>query len=471
VVARTHALQQSQSYFDRGVFQRDLARRVAIRTESPDPARRPELYRYLTDELGSALTAMGFECAVHENPVDRGGPLLVARRHEADDLPTVMSYGHADVVSGYDDEWRDGLEPWELVAEGDRWYGRGTADNKGQHTINLAALRSVLEQRGRLGFNAVFLFETSEETGSPGLREFCEANADLFAADVFIASDGPRIQPDVPTIFMGSRGAFNFTMRLTLRDGAHHSGNWGGLLSNPGVIMAHALASMISASGELLVDGWKAAPMPDSVRAAIGRLTAGGSGADGDGGPAIDPDWGEPGCTPEERVFGTNTFEVLAFETGNPRNPVNAIPPSAVAHCHLRFVAGTQAADLLPALRAHLDDAGFEQIELEPGDVVMHATRLDPNHPWAQWAIESVARSSGKEVAVLPNLGGSLPNDVFADVLGLPTIWVPHSYAGCSQHAPDEHVLAPVCEEALKIMSALWWDLGEPGTPVSDRAS
>jgi len=459
-MTRTEALQQSRTYFESGGFQHELARRVAIRTESPDPLQRPELYRYLTDELQPALVAMGFDCTVHENPVADAGPLLVARRQEADDVPTVMSYGHADVVLGYDDQWRPGIGPWDLKVEGDRWYGRGTADNKGQHTINLAAMRSVLEQRGRLGFNAVLLFETGEETGSPGLREFCESNSQLFDADVFIASDGPRMQPDVPTIFMGSRGAYNFSMRLTLREGGHHSGNWGGLLSNPGVILAHALASMISSEGELLVDGWKAEPMTDSVREAIGRLTVGG----GDG-PVIDPGWGEPGFTPEERVFGTNTFEVLAFETGNPRNPVNAIPPSAVAHCHMRFVAGTDAATLLPALRRHLDAAGFETIELEAADIVMNATRLDPNHPWAQWAIASVERTSGKDVAVLPNLGGSLPNDVFADVLGLPTIWVPHSYAGCSQHAPNEHVLASICGEALQIMTGLWWDLGESASP------
>ena len=95
----------------------------------------------------------------------------------------------------------------------------------------------------------------------------------------------------------------------------------------------------------------------------------------------------------------------------------------------------------------------------------MNATRLDPAHPWAQWAIGSVAATSGKDVAVLPNLGGSLPNDVFADVLGLPTIWVPHSYPGCSQHAPNEHVLGSVCREALQIMTGLWWDLGSGDTP------
>lgn len=459
-MSRSHALAQSQAYFDDGGFLAELDRRVAFRTESPDPTRRPELDRYLRFELAPSLEDLGFTWTVYENAAEHGGPFLVAHRHEADDLPTVMSYGHADVVLGYDDQWNDGLDPWSVVVDGDKWYGRGTADNKGQHTINMAAMRSVLNQRGHLGFNTVFLFETGEECGSPGLKDFCAAHADLFRADVFIASDGPRVQPQTPTVFMGSRGTANFEMRLKLRDGGHHSGNWGGLLSNPGVILANALASMVSSTGEILVEGWKASPMSDSVRDAIARLTVGDPA-----GPEIDPDWGEPNHTPEERVFGTNTFEVLAFETGNPRNPVNAIPPSAVAHCHLRFVAGTRSADLLPALRRHLDALGFDSIELIAGGVAMEATRLDPTNPWAQWAIESIARTSGKDVAVLPNLGGSLPNDVFAEVLGLPTIWVPHSYSGCSQHAPNEHVLGSTCAEALQIMTGLWWDLGAGATP------
>jgi len=96
---------------------------------------------------------------------------------------------------------------------------------------------------------------------------------------------------------------------------------------------------------------------------------------------------------------------------------------------------------------------------------VMHATRLDPDNPWVRFAAASLQRSSGKKPAILPNLGGSLPNDTFAEILGLPTVWVPHSYAGCSQHAPNEHALAPVLREALGIMTGLFWDLGEQGRP------
>ena len=89
------------------------------------------------------------------------------------------------------------------------------------------------------------------------------------------------------------------------------------------------------------------------------------------------------------------------------------------------------------------------------------ATRLNPDEPWVRWAVASIEQTTGKSVAVLPNLGGTLPNEVFAHTLGLPTVWVPHSYPACNQHAPNEHLLAPVVREALQLMAGLYWDLGE----------
>jgi hypothetical protein len=93
------------------------------------------------------------------------------------------------------------------------------------------------------------------------------------------------------------------------------------------------------------------------------------------------------------------------------------------------------------------------------------ASRTDFDSRWVDWAATSIRQATGKAPAVLPNFGGSLPNDVFSDCLGLPTIWVPHSYPGCSQHAPDEHILLSVTEEALAIMAGLFWDLGEIPRP------
>jgi len=91
---------------------------------------------------------------------------------------------------------------------------------------------------------------------------------------------------------------------------------------------------------------------------------------------------------------------------------------------------------------------------------LFRATRLDPDDAWVRWAAVSLEQTTGKKPAVLPNLGGSLPNDIFAEVLGLPTVWVPHSYPGCSQHAPNEHLPAALLREALQVMTGLYWDLG-----------
>jgi len=171
-----------------------------------------------------------------------------------------------------------------------------------------------------------------------------------------------------------------------------------------------------------------------------------------------------------KRVIAWNTLEVLAYRTSSPDFPVNAIPPAAKASMHMRFVVGTHASRLRDVLRAHLATQGFGDIEVsEP--VVMAATRLDPDNAWVRFALASIERNTGKAPTLLPNLGGSLPNDVFAEMLGLPTVWVPHSYPACQQHAPDEHLLAPVEREALQLMTGLFWDLGEQAAALPRRAT
>ncbi|MFM0393711.1 M20 family metallopeptidase [Paraburkholderia phytofirmans] len=456
-MSRTQAIDHATHHFESGAFLETLNRRVGFRTESQEDDRAATLLSYLTDEITPEVKSLGFTTRIVANPVDGFGPFLIAERHEGDRLPTVLIYGHGDVVRGYDSQWRAPLTPWAVTIEGERWFGRGTADNKGQHSINLAALASVLAARdGKLGFNAKLLIEMGEETGSPGLDEICRAHREELAADVLIASDGPRLAARRPTVFLGSRGSVNFKLSLNLRDGAHHSGNWGGLLRNPATVLANALASLVDARGVIAVDGLRPPPIPEAVRRALADITVGG----GPGDPAVDENWGEPGLTAPERVFGWNSFEILAFKAGNPENPVNAIPSSAFAHCQLRFVVGTDWDNLERHLRTHLDAHGFSQVQIDV-ERGAPATRLNPDDPWVTWAIASLEQTTGKKTAVLPNLGGTLPNEVFADTLGLPTIWVPHSYPACSQHAPNEHLLGPVVREGLQIMAGLFWDLGE----------
>jgi acetylornithine deacetylase/succinyl-diaminopimelate desuccinylase-like protein len=460
-MSRDGAIARAREYFDKGKFFEDLSRRVAYPTECQNEARAAELRAYLTDEMIPCLQAMGFDCQVFENPNAGGPPFLTAQRIEDPCLPTILTYGHGDTVRAMEGKWRKGLTPWQLIQEGDRWYGRGAADNKGQHSINLGALVAVKEEKGRLGFNVKVLIEMGEEMGSPGLHAICEKEKEKLKADVLIASDGPRLTPHQPTVFGGSRGVLNFDLSVELREGGHHSGNWGGLLANPGILLAHAIASLVDQKGKILVPGLKPDGIPDSVRRSLAEIHV-----TGEGGPQIDPDWGEPGLSLTEKVYGWSTLEILSFVCGDPNAPAHAIPPKAWARCHMRFVAGQDPSRFLPAVQQHLDKNGFKEVTVIPvRESWTNATRLDPDHPMVLMALSSIERTTGRKTAFLPNLGGTLPNDAFTDILGMPTVWIPHSYGGCSQHAPDEHLLAPLAREGLELMAGLFWDLGEKGLP------
>jgi len=449
---RQGSISRAIQWVQSGGFATDLAQLVAIKSESQRLDSGPDLHLYLTEGIAPLVKKTGFSVQIHENSL--GGPILTAQRIEDPSFRTILIYGHGDVVNGQAGRWAEGRDPFVVTRDDDRLFGRGTADNKGQHLINLAALEFVLTERGNLGFNVRLIIETGEETGSSRLEDFITTRKDILAADALIASDGPRLQPDVPTVFTGSRGAVNFTLEVSLREGANHSGNWGGLLADPAIILTHALATITDARGTILVPEWR----PDSLTPAISEmlkpLPVGGGGA------AISINWGEPGLSAAERVFGWNSFAILATDHGIPDAPQNAIAGTAKATCQLRFVVGTNEADILPALRRHLDNHGFHAVSITADNAAAPATRLDPNNPWVRFTANSLARTSGIQVHVLPNLGGFIPNHVFSEILGLPTIWVPHSYAGCSQHAPNEHVLLSVSQSAAAGMAGLFWDLG-----------
>ncbi len=456
---REDAIIRALDYIENGDFETDLARRVAYRTESQLPDNTSPLEDYIKSEMIPAFRQMDFTCTVFDNPVKGHGPVLLAERQESPEYATVLGYGHGDVIIGQDDQWKKGGGPWTLQRDGNKLYGRGTADNKAQHSINMAALRCVLEERNHLGFNAKMIIEMGEEAGSVGLRELIQDNKDKFKADVFIGSDGPRVNPETPTLTLGSRGAINFELVVHLREGAHHSGNWGGLIADPAIILSSALATITDSRGRIKIKEWL--PVRSSaVIDALRDVTV----AAGDNAPEIDPLWGDPELTPAEKVYSSNSFAILAMTSGDPDNPVNAISPTAKAHCQLRYFAGTREDQIIPALRTHLDQHGFENVEIdstpEKNGARFSAARTEPDHPWVKFAADSMQRTNNTAPTILPSMGGSICNDLFTDLLDLPAIWIPHSYAGCSQHAPDEHVLIPLCGSAMKTMTGLYWDLG-----------
>jgi acetylornithine deacetylase/succinyl-diaminopimelate desuccinylase-like protein len=201
--------------------------------------------------------------------------------------------------------------------------------------------------------------------------------------------------------------------------------------------------------------------VPASVRAVLSGCPVGGGGESA----TIDAGWGEPGLTSAEKIYGWNSFIVLSMLSGRPENPVNAVAPDARAHCQIRYAVDSDPAGFAAALRRYLDEHDFPDVRIENAAVRMPASRTDPNHPWVRWAVASIEKSLGKRVQVIPNASGGLPGDVFADCLGVPLVWIPHSYNGCKQHGPDEHLLVAPAREGLAACTGIWWDLGDGTTP------
>ena len=461
--SREGALSRAASLFDTGGFKALLTDLVAIPSTAQEEGREADLDRYLNGAIRPWLERLGFEVQVRPNPLEGFGPILTGIRVEDPAHPTVLLYGHGDTVRGLEEQWSEGLSPWRLAEKDGRWYGRGVVDNKGQHALNLAALEAVLAERGgKLGFNLKLVIETAEERGSGGLREFVAAHKDLLAADVLIGSDGPRVDPEVPTIKCGTRGTFHFDLVVNLRPGGVHSGHWGGLTRDPAIILAHALAAIMDRNGKILVRDWlPRGGVPPAVKKTLEGCPLGGAGE----AATIDAGWGEPGLTPAEKIYGWNSFIVLAMISGKPDGPVNAVAPNARAHCQIRYTVDTDPATFAPSLRRHLDAAGFPEVAIENAGIRMPASRTDPANPWVGFAADSIARTLNRRPQVIPNASGGLPGDVFVDHLGVPLLWIPHSYNGCKQHGPDEHALPAIFREGIAMMAGLWWDLGEGNTP------
>src|ERR1700694_5660005 len=271
-MSRADAIARARQHLHSGEFLADLDRRVAYPTESQNPERGDCLRGYLEDELKPAFSQLDFSTRLIESPTGKS-PYLLADYRESASAPTVLMYGHGDVVDGMVGEWRDSLDPWRTTTRGERVYGRGTADNKGQHSINMAALRMVKEARGgKLGFHAKFIIETSEEIGSPDLDQVCQSLREELKSDLLLASDGPRLSAARPTVSLGGRGGVRIALDFNLREGGNHSGNWGGLLANPATILANAIAALVDHRGRMKLEIMKPPRISNQIRSVLAEV-------------------------------------------------------------------------------------------------------------------------------------------------------------------------------------------------------
>lgn len=384
--------------------------------------------------LTARLEHWGFEVQVF--PTDRQ-PIVYGEIGPKDAAFTWLTYGHYDVypADAGAEGWK--TDPWQPVVDGDRIWGRGTGDNKGQHLALLHAIALWRETRGELPIRIKVILEGDEETGSRPLPAFVEKHRDMLRADLCCYSDGPMFPNDQPVLLMGVRGVLGLEFAATGAKRNLHSGNFGGVAPNPTLDLIHLLAEMVDREGRLRVPGagYADVTVTPSEAAAVQALPLDLEGVMASMGVA--PTVEGAGAF-HERLMLRPAFNVSGFASGyTGQGHKTIIFREALAKADIRLVGGQDPAAVLAAVRRFAADRGYASIEIRELKSTP-ASRTSLDDPFVPVVKGAVAKGFGREPLVVPSLGGTTPDYVFTRILGLPSIVVPLAPYDENNHAPNE---------------------------------
>ena len=224
---------------------------IRIPSVSSDPARKADMEACAERWRTLLLEAGADEARLMPSA---GHPLVYAEKRVSPDAPTVLVYGHYDVMPA------DPLELWvsapfEPEVRDGKVYARGADDDKGQSMIQLKAFEYMVRS-GELRHNVKFILEGEEEIGSPSLAAFLQEHRELLACDIVLVSDTSMLAPDLPSLTTGLRGLAYWEVEVTGPNRDLHSGHFGGAVANPINVLCDLLARMTDADGRITVPGF-----------------------------------------------------------------------------------------------------------------------------------------------------------------------------------------------------------------------
>ncbi|HKD97425.1 MAG TPA: M20/M25/M40 family metallo-hydrolase [Micromonosporaceae bacterium] len=422
----------------------ELTRYVAI----PSISAENRGVREAAAHIRGLAESWGLETALLETA---GQPAVLLRGPRVDGTPHVLIYGHYDVQpTGPLDAWR--FPPFEATVSDGRIFGRGTADNKGQHLSHLLAIGSWTRLHGAPPCTVTVLLDGEEEVGSPHLPDLVREHSALLACDLVVWSDGPVHDSGRSTVTFGVRGIVQF--ELTARGAAIdlHSGNWGGVGPNPAWELVHLLATMKRPDGTITIDGLadEVRPLGAAERRALDALPVDVAQLDllGIG------RWDAPADRPfYDRLTAYPTLTINRFDTASAGANRTIIPATARAVCDIRLVEAMTVeatyARVADHVRRHAPDVECRML------AAMEPSRTDPDSVYVEPIRNAMRGVLGEDPYLVPSLGGSLPDYVFTKILGVPSIGVPFANADEANHAPNENLELHRFRTAPKVSAAL----------------
>jgi len=411
-----------------------------------------ELKRYVSQPSISAQNLGLKECAqiVKEMLEKRGfksqimstdgAPVVFGERKGKSDK-TLLIYNHYDVQPPEPLElWES--PPFEPEIRAGKMYGRGVSDDKSHLTSRLFALDAILDSEGELPCNVKFIVEGEEETSSVHLHDFIKENLETLKADACIWEFGGVDHRDMPMQYLGLRGICYVELSVESLGTDVHSGLGGSIFPNAAWRLVWALNSLKGPHERILIPGFYDDVVPPSARdyELMDKL------------PDVADEYktrygvkefikGLKGGTDLkiEEVF-TPTCTICGLTSGYQGPGSKTVQPArASAKVDFRLVPTQKPEDILKKLRAHLDEQGFKDIEInylggEP------SARTDPDDPFIKIVVDTSTEIYESPMEIVPMVGGSGPSYPFVHDLGLPVATMGLGYPDTRAHAPNENI-------------------------------
>ena len=356
---RNIALAYAQQNRDR--FLEDLKEVLTIPSISTSNDYKPEVLRAAL-WVADHLRGLGIE-NVEIMPTG-GHPVVYGEWLKRPGAPTVLVYGHYDVQPPDPlDLWE--TPPFEPVVRGDRLFGRGASDMKGQVIATFKAIESALKT-GQMPVNVKFMIEGEEEIGSENLGSFIKANAKKLKADICLNADAGMIGAEYPTITYGLRGLAYMELRVYGPNKDLHSGLFGGTIHNPAQALVELVAGMHDKNGRITLPGFykKVRKLSEGEHKDFKRLpTDKKFYLDQTGVSAL---WGEAEYTPAERVGARPTLEVNGLLSGfTEPGSKTVLPAYAMAKISCRLVPDQTPEETVKQMEAYLKAKAPKDIRWE----------------------------------------------------------------------------------------------------------
>jgi acetylornithine deacetylase/succinyl-diaminopimelate desuccinylase-like protein len=420
-----------------GRFRQELHEFLRIPSISADPAHAGDV-RQAAEWLAENMREAGVQ---HVAVMDTAGyPVVYGDWLEAGpDKPTVLVYGHYDVVPALmEDGWH--TDPFEPVEKDGKIYARGATDDKGQLFIHAKALESYLKTTGNAPANVKFFIEGEEEVSSPNLRPFIESHLDLLKSDVCVISDSSMRSIDEPSIMHSLRGMTYMEIEVHGPTDDLHSGLWGGAVHNPALALVEILGKLYNPDHTIAVPGFydDVVPLTDEERAMVAKTNLSEEQyKHSTGVPTV---WGDANYTIRERISARPTLDINGMWSGwTGPGPKTIVPAKAGCKISSRLVGNQDPHQIFDLVKRYIESITPPTVKVEvrlitTGRPALFGTDL----PEMQAAAKAYEKGWGA-TPVFTRGGGSIP--VVADIaelMNIPVVMMGYGLDDDGLHSPNE---------------------------------